>query len=158
MELDRIEIVRAGAADRAAVLDLVERLLVELEEKPGEFAGIDRVRVLADLAVAGDRFAAFLAREGGRDIGVLTLTEHVAIYAGGKYGVIDELYVSPKHRSAGVGARLIEAAKAHGAARGWRRIDVTAPPGAAWERSIRFYEGLGFVFTGPKLRLDLPGI
>ena len=158
MELDRIEIVQAGAADRAAVLDLVERLLVELEERPEEFAGIDRARVLAELAEAGDRFAAFLAREDGRDIGILTLTEHVAIYAGGRYGVIDELYVAPGRRSAGVGATLIEAAKTHGAARGWRRIDVTAPPGAAWERSVRFYEKLGFVFTGPKLRLDLPGI
>lgn len=158
MDLGRIEIVQAGGADHAAVLDLVERLLVELEEKPEEFAGIDRARVLAELAAAGDRFTAFLAREGGRDLGVLTLTEHVAIYAGGRYGVIDELYVAPGHRSAGVGARLIAAAKARGAARGWRRVDVTAPPGAAWERSVRFYEGLGFVFTGPKLRLDLPGI
>jgi GNAT superfamily N-acetyltransferase len=153
-----IEIARAETADRAVVLDLVEHLLAELEEKPEEFAGLARTRILADLAAAGDRFAAFLARADGQDVGVLTLTEHVAIYAGGRYGVIDELYVAPEHRSAGVGARLIEAAKTHGAARGWRRLDVTAPPGAAWERSVRFYERLGFVFTGPKLRLDLPGI
>lgn len=153
-----IDIVRAGIADREVVLDLVERLLVELEEEPEEFAGIDRTRVLADLAGAGDRVAAFLALENGREIGVLTLTEHVAIYAGGRYGSIDELYVAPGHRSAGVGARLVAAAKAHGVARGWRRLDVTAPPGAAWERSVRFYEKLEFVFTGPKLRLELPGI
>ncbi|HTR02127.1 MAG TPA: GNAT family N-acetyltransferase [Thermoanaerobaculia bacterium] len=152
------EIVRAGAADRAAVLDLVERLLVELEERPDEFAGIDRGRVEAALEAAGDRFAAFLARDGGRAIGVLTVTEHVAIYAGGRYGVIDELFVAPERRSTGVGERLIAAARAHARERGWRRIDVTAPPGPAWTRSVRFYERLGFVFTGPKLRLDLPGV
>ncbi len=96
MELGRIEIVRAGAADRSAVLDLVGRLLAELEERPEEFHGLDRV---------------------------LTLTEHVAVHAGGRYGgSIDELWA------------------------------------AAWERSVRFYEKLGFVFTGPKLRLDHPGI
>jgi GNAT superfamily N-acetyltransferase len=158
VELGRIEIVRAGPLDREVVLDLVERLLADLEGKPAEFAGIDRARVVADLEAAGDRWTAFLAREGGREVGVLTVTEHVAVYAGGRYGAIDELYVAPGLRSAGVGARLVAAARAHGVARGWRRLDVTAPPGEAWERSVRFYERLGFVFTGPKLRLDLPGI
>jgi len=153
-----IEIVRAGPAEREAVLGLVERLLTELEETPGEFAGIDRRRVLADLDAAGERFVAFLAREDRREIGVLTLTEHVAIYAGGRYGVIDELFVVPERRSAGVGERLLAAARAHGAGKGWRRLDVTAPPGPAWQRTVRFYEAHGFVFTGPKLRLDLPGI
>jgi GNAT superfamily N-acetyltransferase len=153
-----IEIRRALAAERPIVLELVERLLAELEEKPSEFAGIDRARVASELEAAADRFTAFLARDAGRDIGVLTLTEHVAIYAGGRYGVIDELWVAPEHRSTGVGARLVEAARTHGAARGWRRLDVTAPPGPAWERSLRFYERLGFVFTGPKLRLESPGV
>lgn len=158
MELNAVEIVRAGTADRAAVIALVERLLAELEEKPEEFAGLDRLRVQRGLDAAGERFTAFLARAGGREIGVLTLTEHFAIYAGGTYGVIDELYVAPEHRASGVGGRLLAAAAAHGSARGWRRLDVTAPPGAAWERTVRFYESRGFVFTGPKLRLALAGI
>jgi len=153
-----IEIRRARAAERGVVLDLVEALLAELEERPEEFAGIDRRRVVAALEAAGDRFVALLAVDGRRAVGVLTLTEHFAIYAGGRYGVIDELYVAPEHRSGGVGARLVAAARTHGIRRGWRRLDVTAPPGPAWKRSVRFYERLGFVFTGPKLRLDLPGI
>ncbi|HKD18199.1 MAG TPA: GNAT family N-acetyltransferase [Thermoanaerobaculia bacterium] len=153
-----IEIVRAGPRDRRTVLDLVERLLVELEEKPDEFAGIDRRRVTADLEAAGDRFVAFFARDDGREIGVLTLTEHVAIYAGGRYGVIDELWVAPERRSDRVGERLVAAARAHGTERGWRRIDVAAPAGPIGERPVRFYERLGFVFTGPKLRLDLPNV
>ena len=89
MGLGPVEIARADVADRAAVLTLVERLLAELEEKPEEFAGFDRGRVLRDLDATGDRFAAFLARAGSRDVGVLTLTEQFAIYAGGCYGVID---------------------------------------------------------------------
>jgi hypothetical protein len=39
--------------------------------------------------------------------------------------------------------------------RGWRRLDVTAPPGDAWRRTVAFYEKNGFVFTGPKLRLRI---
>ncbi len=149
-----IEIVRAGRSELKSVIDLVSRLLAELGDPPVR----DRDRVLADLVAAGDRFVAFVAREAGEPAGVMTLTEHVAIYAGGRYGVIDELYVVPARRSAGVGGKLLAAAVAFGREKGWRRIDVTAPPGAAWGRSVRFYEGRGFVFTGPKLRLDLPGV
>lgn len=153
-----IEIRRAGPQDRQIVLDLVERLLAELEESPNEFAGLDRARTLFDLASVGDTFIAFLARISGEAIGVLTVTETFAIYAGGRYGVIDEMYVVPERRSSGVGRVLVEAAKELGMVRGWRRIDVAAPPGPAFERAIRFYEEQGFVFTGPKLRCLLPGI
>lgn len=154
---DGIEIVRARDRDRGEVLALVERLLLELEDRPEEFAGLDRARTLRDLASAGDRFAAFLARDaGGKAVGVVTIVETFAIYAGGRYGVIDELYVDPDCRSGRVGRRLIEAAADHGRSRGWVRIEVTAPPEKKWERTVRFYERQGFVFTGPKLRLPLP--
>jgi len=135
------------------VLRLVELLLLELAEGGDEFTGLDRARTLADLARQGDRFLALLARDdSGEPAGVLTLTETFAIFAGGTYGVIDELYVAPGHRSAGLGRRLLDAAAAIGRERGWRRLDVTAPPGDAWRRSVAFYEKNGFVFTGPKLR------
>ena len=154
-----IEIRRAGPKDRQTVLELVERLLTELEDLPKEFAGLDRDRTLFDLANAGDTFTAFVARTmAGEAVGVLTVSETFAIYAGGRYGVIDEMYVDPGHRSAGVGRGLLEAAKELGRVRGWRRIDVTAPPGATWDRTVRFYEGQGFVFTGPKMRCLLTGI
>jgi GNAT superfamily N-acetyltransferase len=153
-----VEIVRAGAEDRETVLVLVERLLRELEEQPGEFSGLDRAKILRDLEAAGERFAAFLAVEAGDPVGVLTLTETFAIYAGGRYGVIDEFYVAAGHRGEGIGRRLIEAALQLGRERGWVRIEVTAPPGPRWERTVRFYEEQGFLFTGPKLRRLLTGI
>lgn len=153
---DGIEILRAGDRDRGEVVVLVERLLSELEDRPEEFAGLDRARTLQDLASAGDRFAAFLARDAeGKPVGVVTIVETFAIYAGGRYGVIDELYVEPAHRSQSVGRRLIEAAAEHGRSRRWARLEVTAPPEKKWERTVRFYERQGFVFTGPKLRLRL---
>jgi GNAT superfamily N-acetyltransferase len=151
-----IRVVQAAPADRDRVLNLVERLLAELEERPEEFRGIDRGKTLRDLAAAGGRFTAFLALDADdRAVGVVTVVESFALYAGGNYGVIDEMYVDPSRRSQGVGKLLIDAVKEHGAARGWLRIDVTAPPEARWERTVRFYEKEGFVFTGPKLRCRL---
>ncbi|HEX9428408.1 MAG TPA: GNAT family N-acetyltransferase [Candidatus Polarisedimenticolia bacterium] len=158
-----IRIDQATPADAAQVLSLVESLLRELEENPEdrgpgarEFEGIDRAKVLKDLSGVRGRFAVFLARtDAGETVGVATVMEAFAIYAGGNYGIIDEMYVVPGRRSAGVGGRIIEAIKAHGRRKGWLRIDVTAPPERHWERTVKFYEKQGFVFTGPKLRLKL---
>jgi GNAT superfamily N-acetyltransferase len=151
-------IAPATARDRDLVLGLVERLLRELEDSPGEFDGVDRAGVLRGMVRAGDRFASFLARTPeGEAAGVVTVVESFAIYAGGDYGVIDELYVVPEFRSRGVGRLLIEAVKMRGRERGWLRVDVTAPPEKRWARTVKFYESQGFVFTGPKLRCMLGG-
>ena len=151
-----IRIVQAGPEDRGTVLALVEKLLRELEETPDEFKGIERGRVLRGLDAEGGRFSAFLALgPKGEAVGVATLFEAFAIYAGGHYGVIDEMYVEPEYRSRGVGGKLLDAVKDHARRRGWMRIDVTAPPEKRWERTVKFYEAQGFVFTGPKMRLRL---
>jgi len=147
----RIEQVDITEADR--VFDLVSLLLAELSDDDGEFHGLDRDKILADWNRNAERFTAFVAKsDDGKDVGVLTLTETFAIYAGGCYGVIDELYVAPEFRSRHVGRMLLEQVKEYGRARGWQRIDVTAPLGNKWRRTVNFYLREGFVHTGPKLR------
>jgi GNAT superfamily N-acetyltransferase len=151
-----ITISKATPGQLGTVLDLVGRLLKELSDHPEEFAGLDLAAALPAIRDADPRFAAFLAMsDAGEPVGVATLTEAVAIYAGGVYGIISELYVAPGHRGTGVGPRLLEAVKAHGRGRGWRRVDVTAPPEPRWRPTVSFYERNGFVFTGPKLRCAL---
>jgi GNAT superfamily N-acetyltransferase len=153
-----IRIVEASEEDHEQVLSLVEQLLVELEDHPGEFETIDRPKVLRELAEAGSRYTAFLALDpAGRVVGVTTVMESFAIYAGGNYGVIDEMYVVPGQRSRGTGKLLIDAVKEHGRRKGWLRIEVTAPPEDKWNRTVKFYEDQQFVFTGPKLRFRLKG-
>jgi GNAT superfamily N-acetyltransferase len=147
----RIERVDIDQADR--VFDLVGLLLAELSDDDDEFHGLDRDKILADWKRNAERFTAFIAHsDQGALIGVITLTETFAIYAGGCYGVIDELYVAPEFRSRQVGRMLLEQVKEHGRTRGWQRIDVTAPLGTKWRRTVDFYLREGFVHTGPKLR------
>jgi GNAT superfamily N-acetyltransferase len=153
---DAIAVVRAAPEQLPVVLRLVQRLLMELSDDPAEFDGWDPAKVRLALESAGDRFAALLAQtQAGEIVGVATLTEAIAAYAHGRYGIISELYVVPSHRSHGVGRILLDAVKAFGRERGWRRVDVTAPPEARWERTVDFYRRNGFVFTGPKLRFLL---
>ena len=151
-----ITVARATPEQLPVVLRLVQRLLMELSDDPAEFDGWDPAKVRPALEAAGDRFAALLAQTPeGQIVGVVTLTEAVAAYAHGRYGIISELYVLPSYRSHGVGQSLLDAVKDYGRGRGWRRVDVTAPPEARWVRTVEFYRRNGFVFTGPKLRFQL---
>lgn len=155
MSLD-VHIEQVTIAQAPLVFDWVTRLLVELGDEAEDLGTLDEGKALEDWRQMGDRFRVFVARDPAGDIlGVLTLTETFAIYANGNYGVIDEMYVAPAMRGSGIGARLLDAVKVYGRGRGWTRIDVTAPEDPRWDRSRRFYESQGFVFTGPKLKFVL---
>jgi GNAT superfamily N-acetyltransferase len=84
-------------------------------------------------------------------VGVLTLNECAAIYAGGRFGTISELYGSRHYRSLGAGAQLVNAAVEFGRKRHWTRLEVGAPDVPRWQRSVDFYLGYGFRETGPRL-------
>ena len=151
-----IHIEKLGLQDADTVFHWVLRLLVELGEEGEELGDLSRDRVLAGWKKRHDTYHVFAARNTrGEIVGLLTLSVAFAIYANGEYGVIDEMYVSPEHRSGKIGAQLVKAAVDFGRSRGWTRLDVTAPESPRWERTRRFYENLGFVFTGPKLKLLL---
>jgi GNAT superfamily N-acetyltransferase len=94
--------------------------------------------------------AVYLAGAGSADVpaGFVALSPCNALYAEGAFGIITELYVAPSRRAAGIGRRLLEAAKAHGRERNWRRLEVTTPPLPEFERTLRFYEREGFAVTG----------
>jgi GNAT superfamily N-acetyltransferase len=126
----------AAAGDTGTVLALIGALLAELGEEGQEFAQIDRVKLERDMdqASLSGRFLALLARdESGTAMGVLTLSTSFAVYAGGEYGVIDEMYVAPEWRGRGVGRRLVQAAVKVAEERRWFRLDVTGPGGASGE-------------------------
>jgi len=155
-QIPTIAVTQAGVEQAPVVFGLVEQLLRELGEEGDEAGPIDVAALAEAWRARHDQHFAFLARVGdSSEIGVVTVVESFAVYAGGPYGIINEMYVAPGYRSAGVGARLVEAVKSLGHARGWKRLDVTAPESARWARTRRFYEGLGFIFTGPKLKLLL---
>lgn len=144
---------RAGAADAGTVCRFVDALLVELSGAASRHD--ERLRTATELLAANDRVFGFLAIAEDAPVGVLMLAESAAIYAGGAFGVITELYVVPEQRSTGVASRLVAAAAAFGRARSWRQLEVGAPRQPAWERSVRFYQREGFTEVGPRLKFPL---
>ena len=87
-------------------------------------------------------------------VGVLTLVESLALYAGGRIGVVNELYVVPPYRSEGVGKMLLDAAKNLAEDRGWQRLEVTTP-GEQYKKTLMFYEREGFFPIGPRYKFEL---
>ena len=134
---------------------LTYELLAELYPELGyERDGcVDSARTLL---AGSDCVWSFLATtHDDRDVGVVMLNECAAIYAGGRFGEISELYVVPDGRSKNVGARLTEAAVAFGRKREWPFIEVGAPSVPAWQRTVDFYLKNGFEEIGPRLYLTL---
>jgi GNAT superfamily N-acetyltransferase len=95
-----------------------------------------------------------IAKLGDEIVGFITLVETNAIYAGGKYGVINELYVRPKFRSEGIGKQLLSYAEQIRIESGWSRLELSTPEESKWRKTINFYLREGFVPTGKRMKKE----
>ncbi|WP_028350548.1 GNAT family N-acetyltransferase [Bradyrhizobium murdochi] len=141
---------RAEVTDAATVARFVHALLDELSG--GKAPGIEIVTQNAETVLADISVVAVIASADNEPVGVMVLNECTAIYAGGKFGVISELYVRPDMRSQGIAPHLIAVALAEGRARGWKRLEVGAPRQPKWKRTLDFYLRNRFEEVGPRLR------
>ncbi|MFM0283150.1 GNAT family N-acetyltransferase [Paraburkholderia sediminicola] len=147
------ELRRVTCDDAPAVAALVGALYAELNE--GNAVPDYRLESVEQVLRDSERSFAFAAVNDGVPIGILMLAEAVAVFAGGTFGQITELYVAPGYRSRGVASLLVRRAAEFGRERGWKRMDVGAPHQPRWSRSLRFYASEGFIEVGPRLRLEL---
>lgn len=157
---NQFTIRRATLADAEAVASMVGDLLSEIMAAIGipafDVAFEETAERLLNFLETG-RYVVFVAIDGyGETVGFIALHESSALYAGGVFGVIPELYVLPECRSFGVGRGLLDAAVQFGKSRGWTRLEVTTPPLPEFDRTLAFYEQEGFEVTGGrKLRVLL---
>lgn len=145
-----IEIKSLTEADAPAVAEFVYLLIDEFA--PGAGPDHQAMSAIAQEVLPLESVSGFLAKIDSAPVGVVLMNECAAIYAGGKFGEISELYVRPEYRSNGVAARLLEAAGKHAEECGWKRLEVGAPTQPAWERTLKFYLREGFEEVGPRLR------
>jgi GNAT superfamily N-acetyltransferase len=149
----KIEIVEASKDDVLEVTGLVAALLMELEpESRDEVVSMPLMAIASNLFEARKIYA-FLAIDEGAPIGVITLHECAAIYAGGLFGEISEMYVKPEYRSGAIGKLLIQASIKKAQELNWQRIEVGTPPPETSKKTVRFYENNNFKATGTRLKL-----
>ena len=114
-----------------------------------EFYGHERLQYGPSVAVAlgsllSDRTQgrAWLFQVDDEDAGYLVLTWGYSLEFGGRFGLVDELYVRPRYRGAGLGTRGVRAAldecRDHGARSVRLEVDHTNLDAA------RLYTRLGF--------------
>lgn len=145
--------VRAARPEEAAaVAAAVESLLVELGgSRPAPAAMEEEVRaILTDPALG----AMLVAEAGGEIVGVLGASWCRAVHVPGRYAVVQDLWVDPRWRSAGVGADLIGALAALASEQGVGRLEVGLPREdfAAIAQTEAFYLANGFEHLGPRMR------
>ena len=105
-------------------IELLEALYSELGEE-SESINFLSATFLKSIFELGKTVFYMISLEDKANIGFFTLTTSQAIYAGGQYGIIDEMYVIPKYRSMKIGSSIIHEIKNIGKEKGWKRIDVT---------------------------------
>jgi GNAT superfamily N-acetyltransferase len=147
-----MEIRLAAVGDAAAIAALVERYWVF-----ESIGGFDRQRIealLRGLLSAPERGACWVAEAEGGVCGYLLAVFMFSLEHGGLMAEIDELFVSPEMRSAGVGTLLVAAAERDLAGRGLVRLQLQL--GVDNHGARRFYERLGLSRRAGYELLDKP--
>jgi GNAT superfamily N-acetyltransferase len=145
---------RAVIGDAEVVSRLTKELFAEVGHIP-PMTDLNQTAAFCKDILENEEYPILLAMDSkGLVAGILTLSESISIYAGGRLGVIREFYVVPNMRSKGVGKALLEKAKEFSQNKGWKRIEVTLPPKEKLFRTYTFYTREGFREIGPRLKYE----
>lgn len=151
-----LQIVRCAPEQAAQVVELLYCLYLELDEGNEKQAAFFLTEELIYKVLDEGKTIIVGAQEHDKIVGIMTITESTAFYAGGNYGSIDELYIKPEYRCRNIGKHLIEEVKKIAETKKWQRVVVNAPrDNNKWKGTIRFYERNGFEMMGNMLKFTL---
>ncbi|ODT46270.1 MAG: GNAT family N-acetyltransferase [Nitrospira sp. SCN 59-13] len=154
-----ILIRNAVPSDAPVIARLVDELLQEIMVVTGAqafHASVAHTETCVRSWLTDGAYTILLACEGDAPCGFLALAECRALYVGGLFGIIPELYVRPDRRSQGVGRELVREATRVARSKNWARLEVATPPLPQFDRTLAFYERQGFsVSGGRKMKVDI---
>ncbi|TPG68275.1 GNAT family N-acetyltransferase [Brevibacillus laterosporus] len=147
----------ANENDVEQVLRAICSLLTELRgdsEAPLPSSAQNVVHHLIDPTTQGAIFLAETATPERTCIGCITLSVQEAIHLGGRYALIQELWVHPEFRSAAIGAALVLAVEEYCRENNLKSLEVCLPKRnfITFEKTIGFYQKVGFNELGPRMR------
>jgi GNAT superfamily N-acetyltransferase len=148
-------IQRATESDARITVNLIKALLDELDCKPIEW-DVNKAETLCKEMIELEDYIVFHSvNNKGQIVGLITIAESESLYAGGKIGIIQELYIVPSKRSQKLGKGLIQKAIECARKKEWNRLEVGAPACPQWSRTKSFYIREGFKEIGPRLKYEL---
>jgi len=136
-------------------------LLQVLFSQEAEFRPDHEAQARGLAAIVGDPATGeiLVARSGGRVLGMVSLLYTVSTALGARVAWLEDVVVLPATRDAGVGGALLDAALAHAARRGCRRVTLLTD--ADNVAAQRFYQRRGFQHSPMipmRVLLDTPGL
>jgi GNAT superfamily N-acetyltransferase len=148
-------IQRATETDAKVTVELIKALLDELDGKPVEWDLSQAEKLCREMIAQQDYVVFHSIDDNDRPAGVITIAETDSLYAGGKIGLIQELYITPAMRCQNIGQSLIQKAIDHARDKQWNRLEVGAPAYPQWQRTKAFYIKEGFKEIGPRLKYEM---
>lgn len=149
-----IQIIKCSLDDYELIDDLFKKLINEIIVKTTGDSNLFRITDTREIYKQGLQqglYSVFKAiDEKQQVIGFISICESFSLYADGRFGIIQELYVLEEYRSMSAGEKLLTFAINYGEEKGWKRLEVCTPPLPEFERSLGFYQKNGFVITGGK--------
>ncbi len=148
-------IQRATKSDAKVTVSLIKALLDELNGTPTEWDTDKTENLCKEMIELEDYIVFHSVNNEGEVVGLITIAESESIYAGGKIGIIQEMYIVPSMRSQKLGKSLTQKAIEYARNREWNRLEVGAPAYPQWSRTKSFYIQEGFKEIGPRLKYEL---
>lgn len=133
---------RITLATRMDLAEVVKLLGAQLREHDIPATEIGMENAVRGMLEDPRRGALFLAWEGASAVGLACLSYTWTLELGGLSSWLDELYVEPRLRGAGIGRALLHAAIAEARSAGAAAIDLEVVEGH--ERASRLYAREGF--------------
>jgi GNAT superfamily N-acetyltransferase len=136
----QVTVIRAESGDRAVLVELLGAQLRE-HDIPLDAAALERA---VDGVLADPRWGRFfLARtQAGAALGVAYLSLVWSLEHGGRSAWLEELYVRPQARGAGIGTTMLRAVIAAAEQEGCAAVDLEVE--ASHARAARLYAREGF--------------
>lgn len=142
---------------RSTVLDaamLIRNLRTAMNGKV--VCSTDEVAEVLTLALDHAAYRGFIAygQKGGLQ-GYIGIDERFAIYAGGSFLQVTELFVQPEARRRGVARKLLKYIEDRAAIEGASTIEIGAPDAAKHPGTAAFYNDQGYHVVGPRFSKSL---
>lgn len=134
-----LEIASMRAQDEEAFLELTRAFYLH---EHFDFDPVASGRLVRHLLATPQTGAVWLAWREGRAVGYLVLTRCYSLEFGGPFVLLDEIFVLPEARGAGLGRRLIDTAAQYcrDTGAGYLRLEVQKKNA----RSVDLYRACGF--------------
>jgi len=98
--------------------------------------------------IANGTYTVIAAIDEQQIIGFGAVCESHSLYAEGAFGIIQEFYVLPTYRSKDIGKTLIQEIVNFAKLKDWKRLELCTPPVPEFERTVSFYQSIGFEIAG----------